>query len=363
MDQTGEAIAVTVMAPSLRVSKPPVAAARDTALDFTKGLLVLFMVLYHWLNYFMGLEFGPEGKYYDYLRFLTPGFIFISGFMISHVLIPRYGGSNSRLPGRLAVRGLKLLAVFAGLNILAGLALPGSLIRRFIAGGPVLGSLASIFVSGGLAANGSAKSAAFSILVPIAYLLILSAGLIIVSRRIKYAFHIACAFTVIAMITVKNQGIYSMNLELVMAGLLGVVFGYAKKEQLAAVLAHPYLVGGLYCAYLAVITFRNMSLPLEIASVILTTTLFYILGARRGSPGIIRHPAILLGKYSLLGYISQIAILQVLRRISWLSQHGVVVLISSFIGAVLLTVLTVALVDWAREESKAINQMYEVVFG
>jgi uncharacterized membrane protein len=34
---------------------------RDTAIDFTKGALVLFMVLYHWLNY----VFGPHGKYYD----------------------------------------------------------------------------------------------------------------------------------------------------------------------------------------------------------------------------------------------------------------------------------------------------------
>ena len=50
---------------------------RIPALDFTKGTLVLIMVLYHWVNYFIGNQWG----YYRYLRFLTPSFIFITGFM------------------------------------------------------------------------------------------------------------------------------------------------------------------------------------------------------------------------------------------------------------------------------------------
>src|SRR5579884_4227563 len=87
---------------------------RDTAIDFTKGALVLFMILYHWLNYF----FGPHGQFYDYLRFLTPSFIFITGFMISQILLRRYESSGRNLPKRLFVRGLKLLMVFLVLNLL-----------------------------------------------------------------------------------------------------------------------------------------------------------------------------------------------------------------------------------------------------
>jgi len=350
---------MTVMARSLPVAAPAVAAGRDSALDFTKGLLVLFMVLYHWANYFMGRNFGPDGKYYDYLRFLTPGFIFITGFMISHVLLKKYGGTHSHLARRLVVRGLKLLALFVGLNILAGLALPGSLIRRALAGASVLRSLAFIFVSGDLSADGGPKSAAFNILIPFAYLLILSGGLILISRRIRYAFHFACALTVLALIPVRIQDIRSPNLEMVLAGLLGVVFGYAQKKHLTALLTHPYVVGGLYCAYLAAISLWGMSIPLEITSVILTTTLFYILGTRAGSPGIV----CMLGKYSLLAYISQIAILQVLRRIAWLSQHGVAVLISPLIMGAVLMVLIVGLVDWAIGKSKAVSHAYQVVFG
>src|ERR1051325_736043 len=73
--------------PLLNVKSGRTGLPRDAAIDFTKGTLVLFMVLYHWLNYFV----GPQGHYYNYLRFLTPSFIFISGFMISRIQLSRYG--------------------------------------------------------------------------------------------------------------------------------------------------------------------------------------------------------------------------------------------------------------------------------
>src|ERR1700734_281432 len=86
---------------------------RISALDFTKGALVLIMVLYHWINYFI----GPQWEYYQYLRFLTPSFIFITGFMISHVYLSKYDAADPRLPKRLFTRGLKLLGIFVVLNV------------------------------------------------------------------------------------------------------------------------------------------------------------------------------------------------------------------------------------------------------
>src|SRR5437879_8499891 len=86
---------------------------RIQALDFTKGALVLIMVLYHWLNYFV----SPQGDFYKYLRFLTPSFICISGFLISNIYFAKYGIAAPHLPMRLIQRGLKILAVFLTLNI------------------------------------------------------------------------------------------------------------------------------------------------------------------------------------------------------------------------------------------------------
>src|SRR5271170_5221971 len=86
---------------------------RISALDFTKGTLVLIMVLYHWINYFV----GPQWEYYQYLRFLTPSFIFITGFMISNVYLSKYDAAGPRLSKRLFTRGLKLMAIFLALNV------------------------------------------------------------------------------------------------------------------------------------------------------------------------------------------------------------------------------------------------------
>src|SRR6266850_1409966 len=78
---------------------------RIPALDFTKGALVLFMVLYPWPNYFI----ATEGNSYRYLRFVTPSFIFISGFLISNVYTSKYDTCALQLPKRLMSRGFKIL--------------------------------------------------------------------------------------------------------------------------------------------------------------------------------------------------------------------------------------------------------------
>ena len=72
---------------------------------------------------------------------------------------------------------------------------------------------------------------------------------------------------------------------------------------------------------------------------------------------------ILLGKYSLLGYIAQIAILQGLRRIPWLSQHGVGASLGALLLGALLTVAIVEAVDIARQRSKIVNDLYRLVFA
>jgi peptidoglycan/LPS O-acetylase OafA/YrhL len=290
--------------------------SRDPAIDFTKGALVLFMVLYHWLNYFV----GPQGHYYNYLRFLTPSFIFISGFMISRIHLSRYGNSSWHLSKRLTVRGFKLLGLVFLLNALVSFA-PTRFEVRYADLAKFLRNICWAFIVANPAASEGQKSVAFSMLVPIAYLLILSAGLVILTNRARSAFRYTLFVLIVAVILSYAYGMVSSYLDLLMIGVLGVVIGFADRGQIASVLSHPYILIVLYCYYLAVITIWAVTLPLQVASVILTTALLYIAGSRR-APGAAWRHTVLLGKYSLLGYISQIAILQGLRRISWLSQDG-----------------------------------------
>src|SRR3984957_1256663 len=103
------ALVTTIDLPAIAASSRP---QRIPALDFTKGALVLIMVLYHWINYFIW-----QWPYYEYLRFLTPSFIFITGFMVSHVYLSKYAAADPRLSKRLFTRGLKLMAIFLLLNL------------------------------------------------------------------------------------------------------------------------------------------------------------------------------------------------------------------------------------------------------
>jgi peptidoglycan/LPS O-acetylase OafA/YrhL len=332
---------------------------RDTAIDFTKGALVLLMVLYHWLNYF----FGPHGQYYNYLRFLTPSFIFISGFMISQIQLRRYENTGRSLPKRLFVRGVKLLAVFSALNALVYAALSRVQVPYSLWGESLRSFSWAAFVVGASRTLDGQKTVIFNILVPIAYLFILSAGLVVLTRRVSSAFYCTLFVLIVGVVFIRFWDLENAYLDLLMIGVLGVVVGFAQTKQIAFVVSHPYILTILYCLFLAVITTWGVPLPLEIASVILTIALLYAAGSGLATPGMARRGTILLGKYSLLGYIAQIAILQGLRKISWLSQHGGGVSLCALLLCVLLTVTVVEVVDIARQRSKTANDLYRLVFA
>jgi len=360
MHRRSESIELCALAESQLSSAEPKATdlSRDTAIDFTKGALVLFMVLYHWLNYF----FGPHGQYYDYLRFLTPSFIFITGFMISQIQLRRYDNSGRSLPKRLFVRGLKLLIVFLVLNALVYAALSRVQVSYSL-GGRSLRSLSwAAFVVGTSRAADGQKSVVFSILVPIAYLLIVSAG-VALARRVRYAFYCTLSVLIAAVIFIRFWNVENFYLDLLMVGVLGIVVGFAGRERISSLVSHPYILITLYCLFLASITIWGVPLPLEVASVILTTALLYSAGSRLAPAGTARRRMILLGKYSLLAYIAQIAILQGLGRISWFSQHGVGASLASLLLGVLLTVAIVEAVDIARQRSRIANDLYRLVFA
>lgn len=334
-------------------------ANRIPAFDFTKGTLVLFMVLYHWLNYF----YGPEGRIYTYLRFLTPSFIFITGFLISHVLLSRYGIGNSRLPSRLFLRGLKLLGVFVGLNLAIVFLSTHSAVRSTLEERLSWANLNAIFVSGNVYVDRTSKAASFTILVPIGYLLMISAFLLIVCQFFKYSFHIVCGLGLLCILILGLYGIHIVNLEHLTIGLLGVVCGYASEVEISKFVSHPYAVALAYCVYLGAIAVWDVPFFLRIVGVFLTVTLIYIVGAKSGEPRGLRRHIVVLGKYSLFGYISQIAILQALHRALRQTETSVGVLVVSFVAGFALTMISVELVDRIRPKSAAVDRLYRAVFA
>jgi peptidoglycan/LPS O-acetylase OafA/YrhL len=360
MPTSTESNAVLAVATEL---DPPAAAPsaksqRISGLDFTKGALVLLMVLYHWVNYFI----GPVWGYYRYIRFLTPSFIFITGFMISNIYLSKYAVTDPRLPKRLVARGLKLLAVFLVLNAARALV------------GPVLGTsvlppnplsatnIFSIFISGNYPVVGG-KLVSFSILVPISYLLLLSGALILPYRRYRYTFHFACALLLLSISTLGLTGAESYNLEFIFVGMLGVLTGFIPIASINNFVRHPYALGFAYACYTVLITVWYMPFPVIVVGVVLSLMAIYLIGISGPETGAVRSELILLGKYSLLGYISQIAILQILNAGFHRVDLGTAGLVISFFAAFLLTLLSVRIVHSARTKIVSVDRLYKLVFA
>jgi peptidoglycan/LPS O-acetylase OafA/YrhL len=334
-------------------------AQRNPALDFTKGALVLFMVLYHWLEYFVSVT----GDFYRYIRFVTPSFIFITGFLISNIYLSKYEISDPRLPKRLLQRGLKILAIFVALNVFISLLFSQSYAGRILLTSFSVRNLVAIYVTGNTLIEGSGKAAAFYVLVPISYLLLLSAGLLILGRFFKYIFHTVFVLFLGGILVLDWAGLKSANLELLTIGMLGVLFGYVPIEKINRFVSHSYMVVVAYLCYLIAIKIWNVIYPLQVVGVCLSLMLIYLVGAKAGELGGARKHVDLLGKYSLFGYIAQIAILQVLYRSLRHVNPGPGVLILSFFAAFALTMISVEVVDRLRARSTVVDRLHKAVFA
>ncbi|HTZ58181.1 MAG TPA: acyltransferase family protein [Acidobacteriaceae bacterium] len=335
-------------------------SVRNPALDFTKGALVLIMVLYHWFNYF----YSAQEDVYKYLRFLTPSFIFITGFLISNIYLGKYSVSDSRLPRRLAQRGFKILGVFLALNVVRAVLLSRGSRDQLLSEYASLQGLTRMYVTGTNLGGGQTKAMAFYVLLPIAYLLMLSALLLLVARFYRHTFYVSCGAMLLFALALDAYGVSSTNLELVAIGLLGVVCGYAPIQRVNGLVRHPFMLSGLYAAYLYSITVWNVVYPLQIVGVLLSLMIIYLIGSAGNEKRRVRAITILLGKYSLLGYIAQIAVLQVLRRgLSVAGLSSQIAMVVSFPTAVALTIGVVAASDWARRGSGRADRLYRAVFA
>jgi peptidoglycan/LPS O-acetylase OafA/YrhL len=318
---------------------------RLVGLDFTKGTLVLMMVLYHWLNYFVDMQ----GFYYRYLRFLTPSFIFITGFLISQIYLPKYQGKDLRLPRRLLVRGLKLLAIFIGLNLAVILSRTSAHLETVADW--------SLYLEQNIGGR-----AAFWVLLPIAYLLIAAAAMSLISRVFAPVFTAVAIAGVAVVIVMQITSRSSALLELISIGLLGITIGAVPMHRIESLIHRPAVLGIAYGGYVCAITFWNEVYVLQIVGVGLTLAIIYAIGVA-ADDGIGKRLVLLLGKYSLIGYIAQIAALQVLHRMSgYATQDVSVALLCLGLGAA-VTLGAVALVDCSRARVPLINKMYVAVFS
>jgi hypothetical protein len=329
----------------------PRSAERNVALDFTKGALVLCMIVYHTLNYFR-----HDPALLRHIHFLPPSFIFIAGFLITHLYLPKIQAGDTRVPRRIFVRGLKTLGLFIAVNLAVHSVFSASF-NRSLGLDLFFGHLDDIFLTG------EQRASVFGILLPISYVLVLSAGLLVVSRFASYALPLVAVAAFITCAILAHDGSLVYNLELVSMGLLGTVAGFIARTRLDQVARRVAIFAIAYLAYSVAVFFQYPTFLMNTVGVGLALLLLYGIGLRMTRGGVFADIVTLLGNYSLLSYLVQIAVLQALfranRYFGVLDGQVVVPLLATFV----CTVLIIQAVHMIRARTRLADRTYQAVFA
>jgi hypothetical protein len=333
---------------------PAISPSRSAVLDGVKGLLVLTMVLYHWLNYFV----TREGEIYRYLRFVTPSFIFITGFLITSIYLPKYLIGSREVTGRLVTRGVKLVAMFVALNLVA------ALVRHEASEG--LAAAAGTFVTKApamfFAADG--RAAVFEVLAPIGYLLVLAPVLLLGCAFHRHFLVAASVAGIGGLYLLKAADHGSATVELLTLGLLGMLIGRRLTvATIDAAVGRPAPWLGAYAVHLVLLTAFDVVYELQVVALVLNLVLFYLTAKALGARGMVAARIITLGQYSLLAYVAQIALLQVLVRAFRPFAAGPALYSGSLAATVVLTCLTIEVTAALRARSSLVDRMYRLAFA
>lgn len=327
-----------------------VSARRSTrlpSLDVAKGTLVLVMVLYHWLNYFIGLQTGV----YRYLRFLTPSFIFVSGFLVARVYLPRFARGERYVARRLIYRGLKLLALVFVLNVITNVA--GGAFRARLTLSP------GVFLVDYL--TGSAP-VAFCVLIPIGYLLIFC-GLVLLLADGQALFPIACLALICGAEFCELRGKSNGYLEVFSTGMCGVVAGRIPLVDLKRRIDCGAALLAAYLVYVWGLRVWNASYALQLIGVCLNIALICWLAGRVRDTSLLKQFLIRLGEYSLFAYIAQIVILQCIRTWGGITGTRVAPLAVALVAAIAMTAASVYTMHWATRRLPVVDRVYRAMFG
>jgi hypothetical protein len=343
---------MTSLATTTTVEQPVATAAPSTrldALDWTKGSLVVFMVVYHAINY---SAFRPYA--FRFLAFLPPSFILIAGFLVGQVYAAKYNLKSWKPYKRVATRGIKLLAVFVALNVAHCVALEHSLyggISEFAR------RSSAIFLSG----NG--RDGVYEVLLPIAYFLLLAPGLLWLRTRASSSVGICAAAVFLLCLALERNGTPYKNLDLLSAGIIGMALGMVPMERIERLSARWILVVVLYLLYRLCSFSMGDPYPVQTFGAVVTVLLLYCCADHMNLGEWFGPQVILLGRYTLLGYLVQIAILQAAVKIFGGRPAQVAGVVAFGVATVVLTYFIVWAVHGLRQVSHVVDAAYKTVFA
>lgn len=270
--------------------------ARDKTFDVMRGMCVLAMTVHHCINYFPGYSLF-------YWRFVSGVFPFLAGYLVTSVLVGMATAVPDRnhLGWRLLLRGLKLIALCVVLNATLVFLLPVG----------HKGKLMSVF---GLLENvalfGDYKSVSFSLLVPIGYTIALGGALLLL-RMMRPTVILILGLALFGYCTLAEEFIGRKEYYLIFLsiGVFGMAAGYASDWISRTVLSTPWYTVAPWLVMQVVITAlgRSEIYPIYCANTMASLLLIGFVAQSGINRRVDFRWLILLGQYSLLLYLAQIA--------------------------------------------------------
>ena len=332
-------------------NEPRLRSTRDEALDLVKGLLVVWMLVYHWLNYFT--EAGDW--VYRLLRPVTPSFIFIAGYLAVRLALAAGTGTTRATAVRLLARGVRLLLLFTALN-LGLLLLEGR-------GVPLPQALTDFVRQAPALYLGTAGGGHFLVLVPIAYAMAVAPLFLwLLDGHQAWAFA-ATAACIVFVAVAEHLGVPSGHLFLFSFGLLGLCAGTVNQSWLERSSAIPWALVAAFACYLVAVFLWNVRFSVQIVGVPLTLLGLYAVGRRWRRDGTARRAVLLMGQYTLFAYLLQIAVLQLLKRLVFPAPLDVLWAVLPFALALGGMLALTALTREARRRATSVDRLYRAVLS
>jgi peptidoglycan/LPS O-acetylase OafA/YrhL len=334
------------------MSAEPTKAGRVAALDLTKGVLVICMVLYHALNYTTQYHLS-----FRYFAFLPPSFIVITGFLLSGVYTAKHSISDWRLHSRLVIRGAKLLLLFTALNVLIEL----TIARNALGATPGLAVWWDYWFETYI--SGEGYTSRFEVLLPIAYLLLLAPVLLVIDRLHWLVLPVLTATVIGVLVWSARHGGNWYHAQLMTAGLIGLLLGRVPFAQLERLPRYTLLLAMAYAAYYAAGRMLGLGYLLQLAGAVIALALIYAICAPFSPSTFMGRRLEILGRYSLVAYIGQIGILQLIVQLTPRPEPVSLGFVVMTLITLILTIFGVEITDWARRRSTAVGGAYKAVFA
>jgi hypothetical protein len=316
--------------------------------DIIKGLCVIIMIMHHCYDYF---DLYSPNKIY--LRFVTGAFVFFAGFMITNIYFRDSIINFEKISKRLIQRGFRLILLFIIFNSFIFILLKNGLLSlNFSNTDYLLKNIAIIFFIG------KSKIVAFEILLPIAYVFIIT-GIIIKFFKEKYwiIFPISIILFILCSFFYFSQA-SGYNIRYLTIGLLGVSIGFISLDKLLFFKKYTIYFIVFYILYLFAITYLKIYFPLYFLTVVINILLFYIISININTKNIFTKNIMLLGEYSLISYIFQIFFLQIYSKL--FKQDFFIVL--DFLITLIITLLFIQTLDYLKRKYIIFNKTYKIFF-